>query len=122
MDVSVFFSPVSTALEFISCFLISSSPFSFAFICFTSSLKEVSLSFSFTVSPTPLNAKVNLIPYNKVQDLEWERPTEQAQDAFLESLENRGVTATLRREKGNDIDAACGQLRLKTERELAGKA
>jgi 23S rRNA (adenine2503-C2)-methyltransferase len=31
----------------------------------------------------------------------------------------RGVTATLRREKGHDIDAACGQLRLKTERELA---
>jgi 23S rRNA (adenine2503-C2)-methyltransferase len=30
------------------------------------------------------------------------------------------VTATLRREKGGDIDAACGQLRLKTERELGG--
>ena len=31
---------------------------------------------------------------------------------------SEGVTATLRREKGHDIDAACGQLRLKTEREL----
>ena len=30
-----------------------------------------------------------------------------------------GVAATLRREKGHDIDAACGQLRLRTERELA---
>jgi len=34
-------------------------------------------------------------------------------------LEKQQVTATLRREKGHDIDAACGQLRLKTEREPA---
>jgi 23S rRNA (adenine2503-C2)-methyltransferase len=66
-----------------------------------------------------LNAKVNLIPYNKVEGLPWERPGEPAQEAFLEALTNRGVTATLRREKGHDIDAACGQLRLRTERELA---
>jgi len=66
-----------------------------------------------------LNAKVNLIPYNKVEDLPWERPTEAAQEAFLAALEKQKVTATLRREKGHDIDAACGQLRLKTERELA---
>jgi 23S rRNA (adenine2503-C2)-methyltransferase len=66
-----------------------------------------------------LNAKVNLIPYNKVEDLTWERPSEQVQEAFLAALEKQNVTATLRREKGHDIDAACGQLRLKTERELA---
>ncbi len=66
-----------------------------------------------------LNAKVNLIPYNKVDDLTWERPSEEVQEAFLEALEKQKVTATLRREKGHDIDAACGQLRLKTERELA---
>jgi 23S rRNA (adenine2503-C2)-methyltransferase len=66
-----------------------------------------------------LNAKVNLIPYNKVEDLNWERPTEEVQEAFLDALEKQNVTATLRREKGHDIDAACGQLRLKTERELA---
>jgi 23S rRNA (adenine2503-C2)-methyltransferase len=67
-----------------------------------------------------LHAKVNLIPYNKVEDLPWVRPTEDVQEAFLAALERQGVTATLRREKGHDIDAACGQLRLKTERELAG--
>jgi 23S rRNA (adenine2503-C2)-methyltransferase len=67
-----------------------------------------------------LNAKVNLIPYNKVEDLPWARPSEETQDAFLAALEKQGVTATLRREKGHDIDAACGQLRLKTEREIAG--
>ena len=66
-----------------------------------------------------LRAKVNLIPYNQVEDLAWERPAESAQEAFLTALEEQGVTATLRREKGGDIDAACGQLRLKTGRELA---
>jgi 23S rRNA (adenine2503-C2)-methyltransferase len=66
-----------------------------------------------------LHSKVNLIPYNKVEGLPWERPTEATQEAFLAALEKQKVTATLRREKGHDIDAACGQLRLKTERELA---
>jgi 23S rRNA (adenine2503-C2)-methyltransferase len=49
------------------------------------------------------------------------RPAEDVQEAFLAALEGQGVTATLRREKGHDIDAACGQLRLKTERELSSK-
>ena len=66
-----------------------------------------------------LRAKVNLIPYNKVEGLKWERPSEDACEAFLDSLEKQKVIATLRREKGGDIDAACGQLRLKTENELA---
>ena len=65
-----------------------------------------------------LNAKVNLIPYNKVEDLPWVRPEIEVQEAFLAALEQQDVVATLRREKGHDIDAACGQLRLKTEREL----
>jgi 23S rRNA (adenine2503-C2)-methyltransferase len=69
-----------------------------------------------------LHAKVNLIPYNTVEGLEWKRPDEPTQETFLAALENQGVTATLRREKGHDIDAACGQLRLKTERELAEKS
>jgi 23S rRNA (adenine2503-C2)-methyltransferase len=66
-----------------------------------------------------LHAKVNLIPYNKVEGLAWERPSEPAQEAFLDALRKLKVAATLRREKGHDIDAACGQLRLKTEREFA---
>jgi adenine C2-methylase RlmN of 23S rRNA A2503 and tRNA A37 len=69
-----------------------------------------------------LHAKVNLIPYNHVEGLPWERPTEQAQENFLVALERQKIPATLRREKGHDIDAACGQLRLKTERELAVKS
>jgi len=66
-----------------------------------------------------LHAKVNLIPYNRVEGLDWARPDEARQEAFLAALAKQKVTATLRREKGHDIDAACGQLRLQTERELA---
>lgn len=62
-----------------------------------------------------LNAKVNLIPYNTVEGLPWERPGEERQREFLEILYKAGVTATLRIEKGHDIDAACGQLRLQEE-------
>jgi 23S rRNA (adenine2503-C2)-methyltransferase len=65
---------------------------------------------------------VNLIPYNKVEGLPWQRPSEEVCEDFLDALEKQKVPATLRREKGGDIDAACGQLRLKTERELAGTA
>jgi 23S rRNA (adenine2503-C2)-methyltransferase len=65
-----------------------------------------------------LFAKVNLIPYNQVEGLQWKRPNEEAQEKFLAALERQKVITTLRCEKGHDIDAACGQLRLKTEREL----
>ncbi len=68
-----------------------------------------------------LYAKVNLIPYNAVEGLPWVRPADEVCERFLAALEKLEVIATLRREKGGDIDAACGQLRLKTERELAAK-
>jgi 23S rRNA (adenine2503-C2)-methyltransferase len=64
-----------------------------------------------------LHAHVNLIPYNTVEGLPWKRPAADRQAAFAEVLERSGVSVTLRREKGHDIAAACGQLRLKTERE-----
>lgn len=67
-----------------------------------------------------LHAKVNLIPYNHVEGLDWTRPDDAACQAFAGAVSGRGVPTTLRLEKGHDIDAACGQLRLKTERELAG--
>ncbi len=61
--------------------------------------------------------KVNLIPYNTVEGLPWKRPSTKHQEAFLGVLKDAGVQATLRREKGHDIDAACGQLRLKQEKD-----
>jgi 23S rRNA (adenine2503-C2)-methyltransferase len=66
-----------------------------------------------------LHAHVNLIPYNTVEGLPWKRPSPGRQQEFLAVLQERGVSVTLRREKCNDIDAACGQLRLKTERDRA---
>ena len=61
-----------------------------------------------------LEAKVNLIPYNTVEGLTWTRPPLARQQAFQSILRARGVSATLRREKGHDIAAACGQLRRQT--------
>lgn len=66
-----------------------------------------------------IGAKVNLIPYNSVHGLKWSRPPRARQESFLAILHQHGTAATLRREKGHDIDAACGQLRLQTQRAQA---
>lgn len=67
-----------------------------------------------------LHAHVNLIPYNTVQGLPWKRPSLTRQERFAGIVRQAGVSVTLRREKGHDIDAACGQLRLQTEKALGG--
>ncbi|HET7537786.1 MAG TPA: 23S rRNA (adenine(2503)-C(2))-methyltransferase RlmN, partial [Candidatus Didemnitutus sp.] len=64
-----------------------------------------------------LHAHVNLIPYNTVEGLPWKRPSITRQERFADVLRDARVSTTLRREKGHDIAAACGQLRLKTEKE-----
>jgi len=64
-----------------------------------------------------LHAHVNLIPYNTVEGLAWRRPSEERQEQFAAVLARESVSFTLRREKGHEIDAACGQLRLKAERQ-----
>ncbi len=69
-----------------------------------------------------LHAHVNLIPYNTVAGLPWKRPSLTRQDRFADILRRARVSVTLRREKGHDIDAACGQLRLKTEKEREATA
>lgn len=60
-----------------------------------------------------LRAKVNLIPYNPVQGLDWQRPSEDACRSFCRTLLSHHIPTTLRYEKGSDINAACGQLRLR---------
>ncbi len=60
-------------------------------------------------------AHVNLIPMNPVKELEFQEPTSVSAHAFARILEDGGVPATIRKRKGEDIDAACGQLRLKRE-------
>jgi 23S rRNA (adenine2503-C2)-methyltransferase len=64
-----------------------------------------------------LEAKINLIPYNTVQGLSWKRPSLNRQQSFYRAVRKIGADATIRREKGHDIDAACGQLRLQTMRD-----
>ena len=66
-----------------------------------------------------LHAHVNCIPYNKVEGLEWKRPSITRQNKFVQILKDANVSVTIRREKGHSINAACGQLRLKKELEMA---
>lgn len=62
----------------------------------------------------PLKAIVNLIPLNAVEGLEFRRPSDERCERFQQILERQGVRSTLRRERGGDINAACGQLRRST--------
>jgi 23S rRNA (adenine2503-C2)-methyltransferase len=65
-----------------------------------------------------MKAHVNCIPYNKVEGLPLKRPWIMRQQAFAKKLRDAGVSVTILHEKGNRIDAACGQLRLKEEKKL----
>ncbi len=60
-----------------------------------------------------LFAYVNLIPYNPVKEKPYRRSSKEQIRAFADRLMKRGINATVRKEFGNDIDAACGQLRAK---------
>jgi len=57
------------------------------------------------------HAHVNVIPFNDVEGLPYRRPTAEALAAFLAPLRQQGVSIKVRKRKGSDIDAACGQLR-----------
>jgi 23S rRNA (adenine2503-C2)-methyltransferase len=56
-------------------------------------------------------AKVNLIPFNPFPGTRFERPDDAAIRAFQKQLNNAGMIAPVRRTRGDDIDAACGQLK-----------
>lgn len=62
----------------------------------------------------PLKAFVNLIPYNPVADLPYRAPAAVRCEQFAEALRTAGIQVTLRQERGQDINAACGQLRRQT--------
>ncbi len=57
------------------------------------------------------HAHVNVIPFNAVEGLPYRRPTAEALAAFLNPLRQQGISVKVRKRKGSDIDAACGQLR-----------
>jgi 23S rRNA (adenine2503-C2)-methyltransferase len=60
-----------------------------------------------------IHAKVNLIPLNEAEELNYRRPSESAIERFQQILINHGVPAFVRKNRGNDISAACGQLKKK---------
>ena len=60
-----------------------------------------------------LPAHFNLIPLNHVEESPFKPSSKAAVAAFQKILEDGGVTATIRRTLGGDIDASCGQLRRK---------
>ena len=64
----------------------------------------------------PTYAYVNLIPYNQVDENGYKRADNERVKAFMDYLMKHGVTTTIRKEFGSDIDAACGQLRAKHQR------
>ncbi len=62
---------------------------------------------------TKMKSLVNLIPWNPVDGVAYRRSTAKAIRQFQTTVEKYGIRCTVRREKGADIDAACGQLRLR---------
>lgn len=59
------------------------------------------------------NAYVNLIPYNSVDEKGFQSVSHAEAMVFYDQLMKQGIRCTIRKEHGNDIDAACGQLRIK---------
>ncbi|MEP3207654.1 MAG: 23S rRNA (adenine(2503)-C(2))-methyltransferase RlmN [Maribacter sp.] len=55
-------------------------------------------------------SKVNLIEYNPIDDGKFQQASNQALDMYVHTLERNGIVVTVRRSRGKDIDAACGQL------------
>lgn len=64
---------------------------------------------------SPIPCKLNLIPFNETECVEYRRPTEQAIDRFVSEVYRAPFTVTVRRSKGVDISAACGQLYVRNQ-------
>ncbi|MBQ6895286.1 MAG: 23S rRNA (adenine(2503)-C(2))-methyltransferase RlmN [Clostridia bacterium] len=54
---------------------------------------------------------INIIPVNKVEENSFEKPDTARIQSFIKTIEKNGITATVRRKLGSDINASCGQLR-----------
>ena len=63
------------------------------------------------------SAHVNLIPLNHVEERQFQPSTPEHLKAFIKLLESEGVNVTVRRKLGGDVDASCGQLRRKIQKE-----
>ena len=63
----------------------------------------------------PIRCKINLIPYNPHEGCDFERPSEEVIQAFYDILFDKNYTVIIRRSKGQDISAACGQLKARSQ-------
>ncbi|WP_151998088.1 MULTISPECIES: 23S rRNA (adenine(2503)-C(2))-methyltransferase RlmN [unclassified Imperialibacter] len=80
------------------------------FYSFNDTLKDAEELFQFTKS---VPSKVNIIEYNPIAEATYKNADPEALDKFSAYLEDRGVVVNVRRSRGKDIDAACGQLAIK---------
>ena len=62
----------------------------------------------------PIRCKINLIPYNPHEGCDFDRPSEEVIQAFYDILFDKNYTVIIRRSKGQDISAACGQLKARS--------
>ncbi len=62
-------------------------------------------------------SKINLIMYNQVEDVPFKQTSETRLNTFIQTLTSKGALVTVRRSRGQDIDAACGQLLVKAEQQ-----
>jgi 23S rRNA (adenine2503-C2)-methyltransferase len=68
-----------------------------------------------------IKAKVNLLPLNEAAGIPFARPSEDAVNVFARVLVDRGLTVSVRKSRGRDIRAACGQLIVESTRRSPGQ-
>jgi 23S rRNA (adenine2503-C2)-methyltransferase len=68
-----------------------------------------------------VKSKINLIPLNAAAGIPYERPSDEAVDRFARTLVEEGATVSVRKSRGRDIRAACGQLIVEGERPSTGQ-
>jgi 23S rRNA (adenine2503-C2)-methyltransferase len=68
-----------------------------------------------------MKAKVNVIPLNAAPGIPFERPSDDAIDRFARTLSEHGVLVSVRKSRGRDIRAACGQLIVEGQKRSAGQ-
>jgi 23S rRNA (adenine2503-C2)-methyltransferase len=68
-----------------------------------------------------IRGKVNLLPLNAAPGIPFERPSDERVDAFARMLSERGVSVSVRKSRGRDIRAACGQLIVEGEKKSPGQ-
>jgi 23S rRNA (adenine2503-C2)-methyltransferase len=68
-----------------------------------------------------IKSKVNLLPLNEAPGIPYRRPSDERVDAFAKILADKGVTVSVRKSRGRDIRAACGQLIVEGQQKSAGQ-